>query len=150
MSIRLLLCLILCLSSAGLAVCQRPASVEAANNAVSYLKADGQKWMDKRGCVSCHQIPMMLWSLNMIGESAECSGDELDQWNEWSTQSVNFVKPAKKKSHDEESALTANIDTMAGLLLAVPEGGSDQWREKFIGKLCAEQSDDGSWNPCGQ
>lgn len=150
MSFRSLLILIFSLSSAGFAMCERPASVEAANNAIAYLKSDGQKWMDKRGCVSCHQVPLMLWSLNLIGENSECSSDQLAQWNEWSTQAVNFVKPAQKESHDEQATFAANIDTMAGLLLAVPDGGSDTWREKFIRKLCSEQAEDGSWKPCGQ
>ncbi|MEO1526914.1 MAG: squalene--hopene cyclase [Planctomycetota bacterium] len=128
----------------------RPESIAAARKAVAYLKADGQKWMDKRGCVSCHQIPMMLWSLGAIGEAPEYSKQDLAAWNDWSTQAVNFVKPELKESHDEDATLTANIDTMAGLLLAIPRGDDDDWRERFVAKLCAEQAEDGAWKPCGQ
>ena len=32
--------------------------------ALPYLETTGVKWMQKRKCVSCHQITSMLWGLN--------------------------------------------------------------------------------------
>ena len=132
-------------------VAERPASFRAAERAIDYLKADGKKWMDKRGCVSCHQIPSMLWSLHALDEAGiEVPGEELAEWTDWSTKVVNFVKPERKKDVDVAKALEANIDTMAAMLLAVPGQREAAWRAPFVSKLCEQQADDGSWKACGQ
>ena len=136
-------------------------SVDAANHqekavakALSYLQQSGREWKENRGCVSCHQIPPMLWAMSLAKEAGhdqfEQEGMSLADWNQWSTDVVNFVKPAQKETCDELEAMTGNIDTMAGLLLAIHATEGSPWRDRMAGHLVKEQTDDGTWNPCGQ
>lgn len=119
--------------------------------AVPFLKAEGVGWMKKRGCVSCHQIPTMLWSLSTAFDRGfDVREDELRQWKSWSTDVVNFVKPADKKSVDRDKTMSGNIDTMNGLLLAIQGDREAAWRETFAAALVANKNEDGSWQACGQ
>ncbi|QEG00302.1 hypothetical protein Mal15_43720 [Stieleria maiorica] len=129
----------------------------AQDKAIDYLKREGQRWIDKQGCVSCHQIPAMLWSLHAaqsrgLGESERpgVPDQDLKRWTQWSTDAVNFVKPHQRKDVDVEKTLAGNIDTMAALMLAIPDDAETSWRDQFAAKLCSEQADDGSWKACGQ
>ena len=77
---------------------------QVAQRAIESLVVDGTRWMDKRGCVSCHQIPAMIWSLNAAKEYGLSIPDELSEWNSWSTNVVNFVKPEQKQDVDVDIA----------------------------------------------
>ncbi len=142
-------------SSANAASPGAKASVSAA---LPYLQREGVAWMDKRGCVSCHQIPAMLWSLDAAAAHGfDVDATKLQEWKTWSTQPVNFVKPAEKKEDlDVAKTLASNIDTMSALLLAIsPSAESEadadtQWRNQFVNALVANQRGDHSWKPCGQ
>ncbi len=126
-------------------------ATNASSKAISYLRSEGEAWIKDRGCVTCHQVPSMLWSLSLAKlHGLDVGNDELDGWIEWSTDPVNFVKPEQKKGVDIESTLSGNIDTMAALLLAVGDDSNASWRSTFVAKLCSEQADDGSWQACGQ
>ncbi len=125
--------------------------------ALRYVRDAGQGWIDARGCVSCHQVPSLIWS----HEAAARSGimvpvDRLEAWKTWSTDVVNFVKPAQKSDCDRDATMKSNIDTMTAMLLAipstdgVPQTEKKKWRTEFANMLASQQADDGSWNACGQ
>ncbi|MEM8668945.1 MAG: prenyltransferase/squalene oxidase repeat-containing protein [Planctomycetota bacterium] len=121
-------------------------------NSLKYVGESGVQWMEQLECVSCHQVPAMLWSF----EAAKSYGiaiddDKLNEWKTWSTEVVSFVKPSRKENIDVEAAMEANIDTMVHLLLAIPATEPDApWRMRFAKKLVEQQQPDGSWNACGQ
>ena len=130
---------------------------ESVRRALPYLKRAGETWIEKRQCVSCHQVPFMLWSL----AAAEAKGFDVDseslrEAQAWSTELTSFVKPERKEDLDEDATMAANIDTMNGLLLAIAPDvdvsatGDPNWRSKFTKALIENQNDDGSWKACGQ
>ncbi|KAA5539091.1 terpene cyclase/mutase family protein [Roseiconus nitratireducens] len=133
------------------------------DHAIEYLERGGTEWIEQRDCVSCHQVPAMLWSLSVAEESGlELDTESLRRWSQWSTDPVHFVADAGP-DFDPQKTMQGNIDTMSALLLAIPrekdtdtESKDDQsgnrrtWRRKFTKALIAEQRPDGSWNPCGQ
>ena len=43
---------------------------DAISNGLRYLAESGEAWKEKRGCVSCHQIPPMLWAMNLARKYA--------------------------------------------------------------------------------
>ena len=134
---------------------QNPSEAATAANAIGYLKTAGEAWKDQQGCVSCHQIPAMLWSLSAAeSQGLAVSADELNGWKNWSTTVANFVKPSQQTDLNVDETLAGNIDTMAALMLAIPDqvrtSDDAPWREQFANKLCAEQAEDGSWKACGQ
>jgi squalene-hopene/tetraprenyl-beta-curcumene cyclase len=119
--------------------------------AVVYLREAGEQWISDRGCVSCHQIPPMLWAHHAAASTGtELDQDQLSKWFAWSTDVVNFVKPHQKQGVDEQATMSGNIDTMAQLLLAGKDDFGSDWRKKFTRKLVSEQAKDGSWKACGQ
>ena len=123
----------------------------AIDKSLPYLEQAGVTWMEKRGCVSCHQVPFMLWSLSAASENGfKVDRDKLQQWQDWSTQVRNFVKPNQKDDLDQKETLAANIDTMNALLLAIQGDSQPDWRATFSEALIDNQQDDGSWKACGQ
>lgn len=137
---------------------ERRLSVEetkAVQRAVEYLKSHGVSWIEKRKCVSCHQIPAMVWSLNLARQNGlDVDGESLNQWNVWSVDTAHFVAPEDLADRSISQRLESNIDTMAALLVGLSESytsdDSLQWRSQFAEALANEQQPDGSWNPCGQ
>ena len=151
---------------------------ETVKRAIPYLERAGATWIEKRQCVSCHQVPFMLWSL----AEAEMRGyrinrSSLRKWTAWSTEVQNFVKPAQKPDVKIAPTLAANIDTLNALLLGIPykppivadrssvkaanTRGSAKpdtvekrnpaaWREMFVEALVKNQQEQGGWKPCGQ
>lgn len=118
---------------------------------LNYIRQAGENWIDKRGCVSCHQVPSMLWAHQAARSvGIESAAATVDKWSGWSTEIVNFVKPGQKADCDRQATMAANIDTMAALLLSLPPVKDAQWRGEFARKLVAEQAQDGSWRACGQ
>lgn len=148
---KLLLSFCLVVGFVAITFADKPPESPAAEKALGYLTAEGVKWIDKQGCVSCHQIPAMLWSLNAADRyGLELPQGNLESWNAWATDPASFVKPAQREELDVEKTLAGNIDTMAALMLAVPAEKDAIWRDQFAAKLCSEQAEDGSWNACGQ
>lgn len=145
----------------GVALAGQPAWSQDATRSIQsglqYVQQAGERWIEKRGCVSCHQIPTLIWSHEAARRTESIAvSDQLDEWERWSTDVVNFVKPEQKADLDHSATMAANIDTMTQLLLAIPRtnassapGGTD-WRSRFAEKLLEEQSADGSWRACGQ
>ncbi len=140
---------------------QRVHSVRATvERALPYLERAGEAWIKNRQCVSCHQVPFMLWSLS----AADAQGYTIDRsrlkkWAEWSTVVRNFVKPAQKEDQEASSTLAANIDTLNALLLGLPaqtqtEGDGERipaaWRQLFVEALVKNQQEQGEWKTCGQ
>ncbi|HBV62078.1 MAG TPA: squalene--hopene cyclase [Rhodopirellula sp.] len=151
---------------------------ETVERALPYLERAGATWIEKRQCVSCHQVPFMLWSLS----AAEMRGYPINQsslrkWTAWSTEVQNFVKPAQKPNVKVAPTLAANIDTLNALLLGIPYSpqivadrtsvlaakNKDStkpdtvekrkpaaWRQQFVEALVKNQQAQGGWKPCGQ
>jgi hypothetical protein len=57
--------------------------------ALPYVEAKGADWIDERGCVSCHRVSLMVWSL----ESAAAHGFDVDagQLNGWRDWALNAL-----------------------------------------------------------
>lgn len=126
---------------------------QAAQDAVEFLEEKGMGWVEKQKCVSCHQVPAMVWSLSSVRASGlELKEVQLEEQLNWSTEYRHFQAPEDRESAVKAEVLTANIDTMAALLNGVPPGSttSENWRVEFLTKLVEEQNDDGSWTPRGQ
>jgi len=115
-----------------------------------FIIDEGVAWMDERKCASCHQVPSMLRSL----EASHRAGLDVDvkklaEWSEWSRAWKNWIQAGQ--GIDEPKAMTANVDTMAALLLARPLTEKDTaWATAFREQLVKEQEPAGSWKPQGQ
>jgi len=137
--------------------------------ALPYLERAGEAWIEKRQCVSCHQVPFMLWSLSAAdAQGYPINRSRLKKWSAWSTEARNFVKPAQKPDLEVGPTLAANIDTLNALLLGIPTQPeaapkkastsadtaerhiTTAWRKTFAEALVKNQQEQGQWKPCGQ
>lgn len=125
---------------------------EAAGRALKYLRDEGNEWIEKRKCVSCHQIPAMVWSLSAAkSKGLEVDEAKLTDLQNWSTDFLHFVEPKDRETAEVGDVLSKNIDTMAALLVGLNDYASPAaWQKQFVEKLEDEQLEDGSWPPKGQ
>ncbi len=126
---------------------------DAIMRGLSFVGTAGEQWIAEQECVTCHQIPSMIWSHQVAADYESSTGSKLKQWEIWATDVTSFVKPERKEDVDFDTALAANIDTAAQLLLAIPKPKNespDEWRTAFGRKLAELQQEDGSWRACGQ
>jgi squalene-hopene/tetraprenyl-beta-curcumene cyclase len=110
------------------------ASVE---RSLPVLEKEGVTWIEQKKCVTCHQVPFMLWSHQAAASRGlKLNQDGLKQWTEWSL----------------EKAETGAVDGLAQLILAIGSYQPDlQPRLIPLGeKLIKEQQPDGSWKSAGQ
>lgn len=128
-----------------------PAAAVAVSRSLDYLRTAGESWIAKRDCVSCHQVPSMIWSHQLASRSGiAIPADDLARWEAWSTEVAHFVAAKSRDDFDPNQAMAANIDTMVALLLAMPGDPTTPWRAKYVDRLIQEQAEDGSWKACGQ
>ncbi|HVR84698.1 MAG TPA: hypothetical protein VMU54_10330, partial [Planctomycetota bacterium] len=60
---------------------------QAVDRSLPYLEKEGIAWIQKRNCLSCHQVPFMLWS--HAEARAKGLGDPPNQLAEWTDWSMN-------------------------------------------------------------
>lgn len=134
------------------------ASTESVHSAIGrsvpFLQREGQAWIDNRKCVSCHQVPFMVWSLKEA-HSAGATVDQakLSETSAWSVDWQNWTAPKNREKTDQAEAETGNIDTMYQLLLSSnysDDKAAGEWERAFETALVTRQEDDGSWKACGQ
>lgn len=121
----------------------------AIGKALPFVETRGKAWIEKRGCVSCHQVPSMLRSM----EAGEARGFAqprkfIDETTEWSTHWERWTN--KGESAGKAQADATNVDTMSALLLIKPAAGETEWGKRFRATLLSLQQPDGSWQPGGQ
>lgn len=144
-----------CLVSHGLAGEDSQPVRTAVEKAIPFLWKEGDAWIEKRGCVSCHQIPFMIWAL----ESASRAGFAIDksrlqEVQQWSLQLKNFTNPKNDAPQTDEQIAAANVDTLSFLLLAgfIDESSNndEDIQQKFSNSLIDSRQEDGRWKACGQ
>ncbi len=126
---------------------------QAVRKAIPYLWKEGEGWINQRGCVSCHQVPLMLWSLSAAEQSGiEVDAQRLSKWKQWSVTPEAFVRPDQRENLNVEETFASNIDTMNQLLVALEDDTTlgDRWKPIFTSALIQNQNEDGSWHACGQ
>lgn len=136
----------------------KPVSADDVRGAVArsvpFLESRGQAWIDERQCVSCHQVPFMVWGLQEARRSgAAVDRQKLSETRAWAVDWRNWSAPANREKTDEPQAVAGNVDTMYQLLLGRPYGsdvGTPEWASRFARDLLAAQQAEGSWKACGQ
>ncbi len=128
---------------------------QAVQRSIPYIEKEGNAWIAEKKCITCHQVPFMVWSLN----SANLHGFEVDKTglehaNKWSTTWINLAKGQLRKSASKRTTLLAENDSIAQLLLGRPrrtKNSEDQeWVETYRSHLIESQRSGGSWEPMGQ
>lgn len=54
---------------------------------VPFLEKEGVAWMKGKNCVTCHQVPSMVWSLNeATRRKLPVNAEAVTQWNRWALE----------------------------------------------------------------
>lgn len=128
---------------------------KSVQKSIPFIEKGGQNWISRKKCVTCHQVPFMVWSLN----TADRLGFKVDQpgmksaskfAQDWS----NFTKFPKNDDATEDATMVRENDAISELLLSRPKNELDdqapKWVETFRAHLVKSQQADGSWKPMGQ
>jgi hypothetical protein len=125
-----------------------PEMQRVVGRSLPFLRREGLAWIEERKCVSCHQVPFMLWGLE-VAHSRGIAGqrDGLDRWTRWSLeQTLAQADTPKRKEFAQK-----NADTIAELILARGYGEKEIPTYEALGALLLDgQQPDGSWKPGGQ
>src|ERR1051325_9810772 len=82
-----------------------------------FIEAEGQRWIDEKKCVTCHQVPFMVWSLNAAADRGivhdrqkltDCGGWAVD-WKHLATK--------EDLEKGEQHTLARHHDPVTQLLL---------------------------------
>ncbi len=128
---------------------------------IPFIEAEGDGWIQEQKCISCHQVPFMVWSLNWAnrrGFDVDLQG--LERTNRWATDWINLTNPKRRKDAKEEATLLQENDAVAQLLIGGPQvrqddqtveaDTSDDWRSQWHASLLGSQQEEGAWKPRGQ
>jgi len=149
---RVLLCAIGLLLAAG--QCPAEDAVRAAiERALPFVDREGQRWIEEKKCVTCHQVPFMVWALNAASDRGlSVDRKKLAEQRAWAT---DWQHMANKTQLEQglNFTLSNHPDAVAQLLLgrsAEDRDAAAAWPALFAARLAAGQQDDGSWKPGGQ
>jgi len=122
---------------------------------IPYIEREGAAWIEERKCLSCHQVPFMVWSLNAAQRKGiEVDADKLMSLNEWAHDWKNLVAIERRDDAEELPTLRKENDTVAELLLIQSQRDVANRQSELMSTyrtgLLAAQKEDGSWPPGGQ
>ena len=90
----------------------------AVNRSLKFLARDGERWINERGCVSCHHVPMMIWAHN----EAKRAGMEIDNARLNSTTNWAFTSMLAERDQ------FGGADSISQMLLG--RDRKSPWRRK--------------------
>ena len=124
---------------------------QAVERSLPFLEEGGVRWMQERGCVSCHHVPFMIWShVDARSLGMRIDDDKLERWTDQA-----FVSMLAQRKEG------GGADSMSQMLLG--RDRASRWRKKpprhfktsdpydtMFEMLLDRQKEDGSWPPEGQ
>jgi Prenyltransferase and squalene oxidase repeat len=118
-----------------------------------FIEREGQRWIDEKKCVTCHQVPFMVWAQNAAADRGlALDRQKLADHRTWATDWQHMATKAQLEQ-GEELTLSGHPDAVAQLLLgrsATDRDDATKWPALFARCLATGQQDDGSWKPGGQ
>ena len=126
---------------------QEPRSLkQSIESAIPYIQQNAQVWIDKKKCVSCHQIPFGLWSTQVAKNAGHKIDEELFQkQSKWALEICDSNLNAKTMKRDG-----AGTDTIYQMLLSGIAVTEPDTTDSLATLLTTLQEPDGSFKPAGQ
>src|SRR5262245_56352666 len=82
-----------------------------------FIQAEGQRWIGDEKCVTCHQVPFMVWALNAAAERGlDVDHQKLQVWNKWAADWQHMANK-QQLEQGERPTLSSQPDAVAQLLL---------------------------------
>jgi hypothetical protein len=121
-------------------------AASAVPRALTYLTGKGIEWTEDRNCVSCHHVPMMIWTLR----EARAAGISIDEKAmakgiEWALSAKVDATTFPAKKNDPQR----DIVSLAGTYLAFAFAGTDsappEWWARQFKDAQEYQTPEGGW-----
>ena len=156
--------LIICLLSAWTVLSVVPEPLQATDDspsaeqiregiakALPFLEREGLAWIKQRKCVTCHQIPFMLWSHNEARRHGfQIDQDKLGDWTRWSLEQTL----AGADTDQRHELVSKRVDTIYQLILgSYPAFEKNEIADSYVNLadlLLETQQPNGSWRARGQ
>lgn len=122
---------------------------ESIEKSLVYVERAGVKWMETKGCVSCHHTSFLIWSHRAAARVGIAVDDEkLAEWTEWALTE-------QLEEHEKGGPIGArNIEGLAQLILAQrgtkPSEEERKIFSEFSKLVLSKQENEGGWKPGGQ
>lgn len=84
---------------------------EVVSRSLPFLEKEGVAWMNERGCMSCHHVPLLVWS-HRAARSFGLAVDtkKLAEWDEWTQQdSLSHRNLFRLQNYDLGKVEAANL-----------------------------------------
>jgi len=121
---------------------------ETVQRSIPYIEKEGDWWIEKKKCVSCHRVSNMIWSLGAAKRKGFEVSDRLEEWAKWADEKTLSVN-----ANDKIVGL-GNKEGVAQMLLSYkrnsPDSDRTESRKNLSALLRSDQLPDGSWKPGGQ
>ncbi|WP_298868569.1 prenyltransferase/squalene oxidase repeat-containing protein [uncultured Gimesia sp.] len=121
---------------------------ETVQRSIPYIEEQGQWWITKKKCVSCHRGGNMVWSLALAKRNGFEVSQKLDEWFDWA------VDKSLSKNDKGKIVGLGNKEGVAQILLSLDPSNLKPHQIDTQNKLAAllrnGQQADGSWKPGGQ
>src|SRR5262245_41288222 len=123
----------------------------AVERSLPFVQVEGQRWIDDKKCVTCHQVPFMVWALNAAADRGlAVDRQKLSDWRTWATD-WKHMATKEQLEQGEQATLSKHHDSVAQMLLGRSmRDTAAAWPGLFAERLAAGQLEDGSWKAGGQ
>jgi hypothetical protein len=128
-------------------------------NSLPFIEREGVRWIEEKKCVTCHQVPFMVWALNAAADRGfAIEPEKINNWNAWARDWRSIHGLDNKEPSDETKTFRGSVDEVAQLLLGkrsqhsfeTSSTAKEAWTSSYVAHLIDGQLDDGSWKPGGQ
>src|SRR3954470_18282634 len=80
-----------------------------------FIQAEGERWIAEKKCVTCHQVPFMVWALNAAaGRGIELDASKRKECGSWAVEWKNMATKEDLEK-GEQHTLARHTDPVAQL-----------------------------------
>src|SRR5438876_5030797 len=85
----------------------------AVERSLPFVVAEGERWIAEKKCVTCHQVPFMVWALNAAAERGiELDRQKRDECSSWAVEWKNMATK-EDLEQGERHTLARHTDPVA-------------------------------------
>src|SRR5262245_2315865 len=81
----------------------------AIQRSLPFVQAEGDRWISEKKCVTCHQVPFMVWALNSAAERGiELDRQKRDECDAWARDWKNMASKEDLEKGEQHTLARSN------------------------------------------
>src|SRR3954463_6021752 len=114
----------------------------AIERSLPFVQSEGERWIAEKKCVTCHQVPFMVWALNAAaGRGIELDASKRKECGSWAVEWKNMATKEDLEK-GEQHTLARHTDPVAQLLL----GRDSRYRTPLTLALSQGEREQTTWS----